>query len=1428
MAVSVTAQLPTVQVVAQDRLTLQVAADVTVVGGGTYSPTTSNFHSVVGPTILKTRVTNITQPGNTDIQAVAGEVVTLTAEYVFPQGTVAYGFLPRVNMQDGLLPFASTPEWEAMNTGNLAAIQAIDPAAGLAGALVTFPSINVTNTNDGPATVSFVTTAYRLQNRNVAGSAINHNTALYSRAGSRWCASDGCTVNPTGLVHVKWDTANGAEITAIQPDVTPSFDPVQYQDDKNVGAGDGQVIVPIKMTNAAGRPGAYDRVLTVPVPSGLIFVSASDGGSFSSGNVVWSLPSVLAAGASETVNMTLKFPATLQIGTVYPLTGGVVFGTIAGESINEGSYTKNATASSLRPGLSVVTKTSTPGSGAITMGNEVSYTVIFNQGANTTLVNGYIVDTLPLGFQYVADSLSVVGATVNSTASSEGPATGSGVNARYHQNLRWNMADSTTGAAGKTVTATFTVLNTGLDYRDKPVYDSAADLAAVKNSIITNTTGSVLNWTAPSGSSYTSAARANSGTLNVIQPMMNNAQFVTARNGTSPLEIGQSAFMIMRFRNSGAAPGTHANELQVCDTLPAGFVFEQTISCSTVGFAASCPTYTPPVLGSQGKVCWDFTNLPRTDAVTKYYELNYQITASSNTFPGMYTNNATVNRYSSQAGDVPGERNYASIPAALPAPANCGASCLPVLGLKGEKTAVQPSVAPGDIIEYILTYEDTSLSTNYTNLVIEDIYDPLLTFVSADPAPSSHIVSEHKLTWQVGSLPQDGSGQIMVVMQVAPEVSGYFSIWNKMAWDSAQSERFEVTHVTPLQVGDLSFRLNGPENTHAGQDISFSVVYSNTGTSNLEATLTLDYGSYLSYVSANPAPQPGQDNVFLLQAPNDGIERTATLNLKVNAPLPYTLEDITLGMQLSAPGTPDLAGSHTMTLQRPILQFKKISPSIAAAPGNTMSYNFTLTNVGDFPATNLVITDIFDPATSFASPGTAWTVSGDGKSANYPIATLEPGMSASITPLAVKVEDTKYRYYNLAKVQSAQTTVQEDSVWTWAHILLLDIEADQDPAFPGRTLEYTVEYQNTDPNNGIGNATANVSLPPDFSFEGQTTSGASGCASGWNFNLVNQKAIWSCSFLSGNSSGHFKIWGKVNAEEDTDLSITADSSGAHPVAAWTMDEPVLTRVARPWLRVNASTQPTHPVAPQDNLTYTFTYENYGSDPGYNVTLKNQLPTEMVSFVSCSSGCTQSNGLVTWNVGTVNKNTSGSVSVTVKVKAGTENQTIVNASFTIQSDRLSISDTLSGPAVETSVLTPSLGLMMSSSLAIVNAPNDEVTFTINATNNGGGTLTGVVVTNELSTYTIFRSASEGCTHSGEAVGGVVSCQLGEVNQGQTKTVTMTVGISTGLSAHDVIVQQALGISIQSPQTNSNTIQICYQSCPLEQPQEKKLFLPIVRR
>ncbi|MBN1877242.1 MAG: DUF11 domain-containing protein [Anaerolineae bacterium] len=1409
---TVTVTLPDPSV-AHDQLSAQFKSQFTNPDGtDTDGPILINNHYVIPPTIEQTLETSIVQiPNNTEDQAVAGEFVTATVAFSIPDGLVAYSVLPRIALEDGLSPIAARSDpWESMVQNTRTNLDNVIPSAIPYASLITFADHDAIT---GPTWLTYTVVALRTQNYFINPSAeeIKDEDALGIEPILRWSDTFGEVVNANDtLEYVVYDSSSA--IDAIRPHVESQLT-YTYLDAGGVGAGGGEVEVVIANTNT-GTAIAYDGIVTAtaylsytgssPAPDSLITVGDLT-------TLTWELPTI-DPGASWPVIVNVEFPPTFTIGTQFLAIETQTYQeTFAGDVPDEGKYIGDIESLTLSPGIAHTKYANLPSETQIQMGDIITYTVIFTQGANTVLQEPYYVDLLPLGF-HLANTVTVQGgAVVTGIIVGDDPAASGFI----REQLSWYMESlSTLGENYQAIEAIYQINNTGLDNNEQYVYATVNDMTRDRPA----DNSAQLYWRPPDGSPFSSLP-AVQAQLNIIQPFFSDGNLLTQRVDSGDEEVGQFAQFKFSFRNSGR---TSAYEVEICDQLPEGLVLD-----TANGFSYVPTDLEPLVEPQQGDnlLCWTLDEVP----IGSTYEIGYYAKVLNTAMAGVpLVNNVYIKEYTSLPGDSPLERHYGDIIAAIPPVNHCAdpeVGCLVVLGLAVDKIPGQLSVGAGELLTYTITYTDTSsghdpFSQDYTNVIITDVIDTdLNTFVEADPEPD--VTDAGLLAWNVGNLADTG-GEILLTMQVKPLIpDNVFELANTLSWQSDEIPYHEISRTVELATANVNVAISSnPTHVHADSSLAYTVLYSNTGSAASSlVTLTLGYDPHLDFVSAPTiAPVTGTTNVFTDIIAADGQNHSMVINMRVKTPLPYDYDGpLHTSVSIESRGATSKSDSVDVILDRPILELQKTGPTVASAEGYPMKYSIVVRNVGTYAATNVAITDTWGLNLEYDSSNSSFHWIKDGGYATQTLGTLNIGATVNLD-FQVIISDTATSYTNTVTLTSDQTTLQTEIERTWQASIATSKSATPVPAFPGRVLTYTIYYTNTTPSAGaMVNARITDTLPVGFVYQGNQTYGT-GCVGGWGFSQPSGtsggNAVWSCGTLMNNVSGYFQIWGEVlTTTEDTNLENYVETSG-FGVPVRPIEEPLVTRVARPWLRVGKAVAPTHPAAPGDELVYTLTYENYGTDPAHNVIIEDTLPAQ-VDFVSCSGGdsCDVSgNDIVTWAIAEVDVATVDEVQVTVVVTNGTEGQVATNANYTIASDRLSTDETITGDPVSTEIRGPYLTVQKSVTPTLVQASGNPITYTITFTNDGGGLLTNIILTDAIDTRTqvVKTSLPAGCSVAGQAgVSEVVTCQLGDLAQAEAGQVMFKVYLSGG-SPGDFITNVAYGRSDQTASEASNETEVIYTS------------------
>ncbi len=200
-----------------------------------------------------------------------------------------------------------------------------------------------------------------------------------------------------------------------------------------------------------------------------------------------------------------------------------------------------------------------------------------------------------------------------------------------------------------------------------------------------------------------------------------------------------------------------------------------------------------------------------------------------------------------------------------------------------------------------------------------------------------------------------------------------------------------------------------------------------------------------------------------------------------------------------------------------------------------------------------------------------------------------------------------------------------------------------------------------------------------------------------------------------------------------------------------------------------------PVIAGTTLTYTLVITNAGPGEATAVVLTDTLPVS-TTFVSATAsqgtGCGESGSVITCTLDTLGVGTEATVTLTVNVypaARGVHTNTATVAAY--ETDHAPTSNMVT----ETTQATGEADL----SLAKTDAPDPAaagatLTYTLAITNDGPSAALSTTLTDTLPVSTTFGSATASQGSCGET-GGVVTCDLGNLDSGATAAVTITVTV-----------------------------------------------------
>ena len=167
-----------------------------------------------------------------------------------------------------------------------------------------------------------------------------------------------------------------------------------------------------------------------------------------------------------------------------------------------------------------------------------------------------------------------------------------------------------------------------------------------------------------------------------------------------------------------------------------------------------------------------------------------------------------------------------------------------------EKTDSKDPVHPGDYLNYTITVENTG-NANATNVVIKETYDPNVTFISANPAPT---VGNNE--WHISLLQPGDTYTIQIKVQVHKPLENNIFLNNSVnvtCDEGKTNETYEETLVTAPEL--VITKESIPATTEPNSTLMYRIRVRNYGLIEANNVVIKDvYDSRVNFISSNPMP----------------------------------------------------------------------------------------------------------------------------------------------------------------------------------------------------------------------------------------------------------------------------------------------------------------------------------------------------------------------------------------------------------------------------------------------------------------------------------------------------------------------------------------------------------------------------------------------
>jgi uncharacterized repeat protein (TIGR01451 family) len=531
------------------------------------------------------------------------------------------------------------------------------------------------------------------------------------------------------------------------------------------------------------------------------------------------------------------------------------------------------------------------------------------------------------------------------------------------------------------------------------------------------------------------------------------------------------------------------------------------------------------------------------------------------------------------------------------------------------------------------------------------------------------------------------------------------------------------------------------------------------------------------------------------------ITNTATVTSTTGDPTPGNNMDVAM----------------TNVIRRIDLAVTKSDAPDPVIAGNNITYTINFVNNGPSDASTVTVTDTLPAGTGLVSAvvttGVGWATTTPAGQVVFSKATVTAGETAVFTIVVSVPASTANGATINNSVTAAATETDTDnsnntatastSVITRADLVVLKSDSP-DPVSAGANLTYTINFSNAGPSDAQ-TVTVSDAVPAGTSLVSATVT----TGTGWAVNTAGP-IVFSKATVAAGESAVFTIVVSVPASTASGTvisnSATASSATTDPTPGNNTGTAMTTVQTSADLAVTKSDSP-DPVSAGSNITYTINFVNNGPSDAQTVTVTDAVPAN-TTFVSAtvttgSGWSTNTAGPIVFSKGTVAAGETAVFTMVVKVNSNVASGTVISNSATAAS-----TTTDPTPGNNTGTATTTVQVMADLAITKTDSPDpviagNNITYTINLTNNGPSDASTVSVSDAVPANTTFVSAMV-ISGSGWAVNtaGPIVFSKATVINGETATFQIIVKVNANVASGTTISNTASVTATSSDGTPAN--------------------------
>lgn len=1160
------------------------------------------------------------------------------------------------------------------------------------------------------------------------------------------------------------------------------------------------VLYTITVTNL-GPSTASNIVVSDILPTNIVFVSASAGGTSNNGVVTWPAITFLTNGG--VTNFTLEITAPSNAVTLTNIISSLSSTADLVSTNNDGTGTNGIVLTAIVPVADVHSSKSGPAS--INATSNVLYTITVTNAGPSTASNIVVSDVLPADILFVSASAGGTsnngavtwpaipaltnGGSTNFTLTVTAPANaatltnivsntsttldlvvtnnnGTGTNAIVLTTVT-PIGDVQTSKSGPSavnatsnVVYTITVTNMGPSTASNIVVSDALPLDVLfvsatgggtsNNGVVTWPNITLLTNGGTTNFTLTVTAPANHATLtNVVSSTSTTSDLVaTNNNGTGTNSIVLTAVTpigdVITSKIGPANVNATSNIVYTISVTNAGPSTASNIVVSDV--------LPPGVLyvsstgggaSNNGVVTW-----PAITLLTNGGSSNFTLTVTAPSDAATLTN--LVSSTSTTTDLIATNNNGTGTNGSVIT------TVTPIADVFASKSGPSTVSATSNVV-YTITITNAGPSAA-SNIVVSDVLPVNTVFVSATGGGTSN---NGVVTWPNITVLTNLEVTNFTVTVIAPP--DHATLTNIVSSTSTTTDltatnnngtganSIVITSVTPE--ADVKTSKSGPASVNATSNVVYTITVTNLGPSTASNIVVSDVlPADIIFVSASAGGSSNNGVVTWPAITTLTNGQVTNFTLEITAPANYaTLTNIAS----STSTTTDLIATNNngtgtnaivLTTVTPVgdLVTSKIGPANVNATSNVV-YTITVTNLGPSTASNIVVSDVLPANTLFVS-ATGGGVSNNGVVTWPAITAMTNGQTTNFTLTISAPADQATLTNVVSSTSSTLDLVVTNHNGTGTNAIVIttvtpigDVQTlKSGPATVAATSN--VVYTVTVTNAGpsiASNIVVSDVLPANIVFVSATGGGVS------NNGVVTWPTI---SALTNGAVTNFIVTVTAPAEPTMLTNIASSTSTTTDLIATNNNGTaaasiVITEVTS---QADVQTSKTGPatVNAAESFAYTISVTNFGPSTASNIVVSDLLPAGVL-FVSATSGGTSNNGSVTWP--TLASFTNGaSTNFTITVTAPPEG-TLTNIASSTSTTADPVSTNNNGTATNSIVITtviPQADVQTTKTGPTTVIATNNIIYTITVTNLGPSTASNVVVSDVLPLGVTFLSASGG--------------------------------------------------------------------------------------